>query len=83
MADMGVSDRYQVCKNLGDADDRAAGNDPIALPPPQEATVMKGSYLSVASAADVKLLDARPNTLGGKAFRRVCAARFLLGGCKS
>jgi hypothetical protein len=46
-----VPGSYQVRKNLGDADDRAAANDPIALPPPQEATVMKGLYISVAHAA--------------------------------
>jgi hypothetical protein len=44
---------------------------------------MKGSYVSVAPAADVNTTERAANTLGGNAFRRVCAARFLLGGCKS
>jgi hypothetical protein len=44
---------------------------------------MKGLYISVAPAAEVKHYERAANTLGANAFRRVCAARFLLGGCKS
>lgn len=39
---------------------------------------MKGLYISVASAAEVKHYERAANTLGGNAFRRV-PARFFYG----
>jgi hypothetical protein len=74
-----VPGSYQVRKNLGDADDRAAANDPIALPPPQEATVMKGLYISVAPAAEVKHYERAANRWEARSSGAFLAARFLLG----
>jgi hypothetical protein len=58
---------------------RPDGNPTEALPPARMEPVMKGLYISVAAAAEVNEYERAANTLDGNAFRRVCAARFLLG----